>query len=72
MLEEDSQPAGKEAMHHIDLTSIDAHHAKHCIDAKPRKQPKAKEREAVGYQEFFRNYYPDCRGSPAEIENAIH
>lgn len=72
MLEEDPQTAGKKAMHHIDLKSIDTHHAKHCIDAKPRKRPKAKKREAVGYQEFFPNYYPSCSGSPAEIENAVH
>lgn len=49
MLEEDPQTAGKKAMHHIDLKSIDTHHAKRRIDTKPGKCPKAKEREAASY-----------------------
>jgi len=64
MLEEDPQTAGKKAMHHIDLKSIDTHHAKRRIDTKPGKRPKAKEREAASYQELLCSYNQRCRGSP--------
>ena len=53
MLEEYPQTAGKKAMHHIDLKSIDTHHAKHRIDTKPGKRPKAEDREAASYQELL-------------------
>ena len=53
MLEEYPQTAGKKAMHHIDLKSIDTHHAKHRIDTKPGKRPKAEEREAASYKNCF-------------------
>ena len=72
MLEEDPQTTGKKAMHHIDLKSIDTHHAKRRIDTKPGKRQKAKEREAASYQELLCSYNQHCRGSPSEIENTVH